>query len=90
MLGRAEGAVTPAPVDREQLRRALSDALAAIQRDGDVTGLEALAATLETLEEPPYAFHGRLMLRALAPVPRPYSALIWHLVQVIAKLERAT
>lgn len=44
-----------APVDREQLRRDLSDALGAIQRDQDVTGLDALAASLTTLEGP-YAF----------------------------------
>jgi hypothetical protein len=74
-----------APLDREQLRRDLSDALSAIQRAGDVTGL---AATLQTIEEPPYAFHGRLILKALAPTPRQYSALIWNLVQVLDKLER--
>ena len=48
-------------VDREQLRRDLSDALGAIQRDHDVTGLDALAASLQTLSEAPYAFHGRLL-----------------------------
>jgi hypothetical protein len=47
-----------APVDREQLRRALGDALSAIQRDGDVTGLDGLAASLTTLEGA-YAFHGQ-------------------------------
>jgi hypothetical protein len=36
----------------------------------------------------PYAFHGRLLLlKSLAELPRNYSALIWNLVQVIAKLE---
>lgn len=75
-----------AEIDREQLRRDLSDALEAIQRD-DVTGLDALAASLTTLEESPYAFHGRLMQKNLAAIPRNYSALIWSLVQVIAKLE---
>jgi len=76
-----------APVDRERLRRDLSDALSAIQRDHDVTGLDVLAASLTTLE-PPYAFHGRLIQSALAPTPRQYSALIWNLVQVLDKLER--
>jgi hypothetical protein len=38
------------PIDREQLRRDLSDALGAIQRDQDVTGMDALAASLTTLE----------------------------------------
>ncbi len=52
-----------------------------------MTGLEALAAQLQTLEEPPYAFHGRGIVKALEPVPRQYSSLIWHLVQVLAKLE---
>jgi hypothetical protein len=41
-----------APVDREQLRRELSDALSAIQLDHDVGGLDALAASLQTLDEP--------------------------------------
>jgi hypothetical protein len=76
-----------APVDPEQLRRDLSDALKAIQQDHDVTGLDVLAARLQTLEEPPYAFHGRLILKELEPVPRNYSALLWHLVQILAKLE---
>ena len=78
-----------APVDREQLRRDLSDVLSAIQRDGDVTGLDVLAASLTT-DEAPYAFHGRLLLKGLAEIPRNYSALIWSLVQVIAKLEGKT
>lgn len=74
-------------IDREQFRRDLSDALQAIQEGPDVTGLDVLAARLQELDEPPYAFHGRLILKALEPVPRNYSALIWHLVQVLAKLE---
>ena len=73
------------PVDREQLRRDLSDALKAIQRADDVTGLDVLAATLE---ERPYAFHGRLMQKSLSVAPPGYSALIWSLVQVISKLEK--
>lgn len=59
-----------APVDREQLRRELSDALSAIQRAHDVTGLDALAASLQTLAEAPYAFHGRLLQKGLAEMPR--------------------
>ena len=46
-------------VDREQLRRDLSDALSAVQTDHDVTGLEILALRLFALEEP-YAFHGQV------------------------------
>lgn len=74
------------PVDREQLRRALSDALEALQRDQDVTGLEALAASLATLEEP-YAVHGRRLHTGLAAMPRNYMALTWSLVQAVARLE---
>jgi len=40
------------------------------------------------LEEQPYAFHGRLLQRNLAATRRPYSALLWGVVQVIAKLEK--
>lgn len=69
-----------APVDREQLRSNLSDALSTIQRDCDVTGLDALAAALTTLGGP-YAFHGRLLQKGLAATPRSYTALIWSLVQ---------
>jgi hypothetical protein len=75
-----------APVDREQLRRDLSDALSAIQHDHDVTGLGVLAASFTTLDGS-YAFHGRLLQKGLAEIPRNYSALIWSLVQVLAKLE---
>ena len=86
--GRGAEGVMSAPVDREQLRRDLSDALKAIQHDQDVTGLDTLAASLTTLAESPYAFHGRLIQRNLAAIPRPYGALIWSLVQVIAQLEK--
>jgi hypothetical protein len=55
-----------------------------------VTGLDALAARLQAVEQPPYAFHGRLLQKGLAETPRNYSALIWNLVQVIAKLEENT
>jgi hypothetical protein len=73
-------------VDRERLRRDLSDALARVQRDQDVTDLDVLATSLIALEGQ-YAFHGERLLKALEPVPRNYSALIWSLAQVIAKLE---
>ena len=77
-----------APVDREQLRRDLSNALKALQRADDVTGLDVLAATLTTMEEDPYAFHGRLLQKSLSVTPPGFSALIWSLVQVISRLER--
>ena len=76
-----------APVDREQLRRDLSEALSSIQRDQSVVGLDARAGSLSVLGEP-YAFHGRLLLKALEPTPRQSSAIIWNLVQVLDKLER--
>jgi hypothetical protein len=53
-----------APPDREQIRRDLSNALKAIQRDQDVTGLDALVASLTTLG-PTYACHGRLLQTGL-------------------------
>jgi len=74
------------PVDREQLRRDLSDALGAIQRDQDVTGLDVLAATLTTLE----GTYGRLLVTGLAAMPRNYNALVWSLVQVVTRLEKET
>jgi hypothetical protein len=74
-------------VDREQLRRDLSDALSAIQRDQDVTGLDVLAGSLTVLGGA-YAFHGRLLLKALEPTPRQYPSIIWSLVQVLAQFEK--
>ena len=78
------------PVDREQLRHDCADALTAIQRDCDVTGLGVLAARLQETDLAPLPFHGRLILKELEPVPRNYSALMWHLVTVLAKLEKET
>ncbi len=59
-------------VDREQLRRDLSDALSALQKDQTVLGLDDLAVSLTTLG-PTYAFHGRLM-QALWSPPRGSTA----------------
>ena len=73
-----------APVDREILR--LSNALSAIQQDQGVLGLDEVAASITTLE-PVCAFHGRLLQKGLAAMPRNYTASIWSLVQVLAKLE---
>ena len=56
------------PPDREQLKRDFSDALSAIRHNHDVTGLDALAASLTTLEGS-YAFHGRLLQRAWPRCP---------------------
>ncbi len=73
-------------VDREQLKRDLSDALSALQKDQTVLGLDMLAASLTTLG-PTYAFHRWLMQSALQATPRQYSALISNVVQALAKLE---
>jgi hypothetical protein len=59
----------------------------AVQRDQDVTGLDALAGSL-TAPGGAYAFHGQLLLQALEPTPRQYPSIIWSLVQVVDKLER--
>jgi len=76
-------------VDREQLRRDLSDALARVQRDQDVTDLDVLAASLIALEGQ-YAFHGEQLLKALEPVPRNYNAVIWNVVRSLELLEKMT
>ena len=57
-----------------------------IQRDHDVTALDALGASLQTLDEAPYGSYERLL--QLAEMLRNCSALIWSLVPVIGKLER--
>jgi hypothetical protein len=45
-------------VDREQLKRDLSEALSAIQRDHDVVGLDALAGSLSRPSRPRMRFMG--------------------------------
>jgi hypothetical protein len=76
-------------VDQGQLCRDLSHALARVQRDGDVTDLDVLAASLIYLGGQ-YAFHGGQVLKALEPVPRNYNAVIWNLVRSLELLEQAT
>lgn len=49
-----------------------------------MTGLDAVAASLTTLEGA-HAFHGQLLQKGLAEMPRSYSSLIWNLVHVIVK-----
>ena len=61
--------------------------MSAIQRDGDVTGLGGLAASLTTLEGA-YAFHGQATAKGPGRDASELQALIWNLVQVLAKLER--
>jgi hypothetical protein len=76
-----------APVDREQLRRDLSDALSAIQKEHSVVGLDVLAGSLSVLGGQ-YAFHGRLILKALEPVPINYNAAIWNVLKALELLEK--
>jgi hypothetical protein len=61
-------------VDREQLRRDLSDALEAFHRDRTVDGLAELADTIRTLG-PTYRSHGELMRAALHPRKRQHRHL---------------
>ena len=76
-----------APIDREQLRRDLSDALSAIQKEHSVVGLDVLAGSLSVLGGQ-YAFHGRLLLKALEPVPVNYNAAIWNVLKALELLEK--
>lgn len=76
-----------AAVDREQLRRDLSDALGAIQRDQDVPGLEDCPARLRELE-PTYQYHAPLLQVAIGK--KDMLAIMWHVVQVVTKLEKET
>src|SRR5262249_43231204 len=76
-------------VDREQLRRDLSDAWARVQRDQDVTDLDVLAAPL-IARGGQYAFNGEHLLKTLGRVPRDYNAVIWNVVRSLELLEKAT
>jgi hypothetical protein len=72
-------------LDREQLKRECSDALKAVQQDKGADGLVPLAVTIADLG-PAYHTHGTLMLAALAA--RKDTTVIWHLIQVLEKLEK--
>ena len=61
------------PIDREHLKRDLSEPLSAVRRDQSVLGLDKLAASLTTVG-PTYAFHGRLLLSTLEARP-PHAHL---------------
>ncbi len=76
-------------VDRGQLRRDLSDALARVQRDQDVTDLDVLAASLIALGGQ-YASHGEQLLEALEPMPRNYNAAIWNVARSLELLKKET
>lgn len=72
-------------LDREALRRDLSDALRAIQEAQDVPRLEGLPARPRTLE-PAYQYHAPLLQVAIQK--QDTLAIMWNLVQLVDKLER--
>jgi hypothetical protein len=74
-------------LDREQLKRDCSEALKAVQQDRDVARLRPLAVALVKLGAP-YLVHGTLMQAAL--IERKDVTVIWHLIQVLEKLEKET
>jgi hypothetical protein len=74
-------------LDHEQLKRDCADALEALTRDQRLDGLAGLAESLRVLE-PPYRFHGELMIGALRDGQE--NAITWHLIQVLEQLERET
>jgi len=74
-------------VDREQLRRDCSDALAAHLREQREEGLAELAKALRVLG-PPYQSHGELMHGAIRDGQE--NAITWHLIHVLEELEKET
>lgn len=72
-------------VDREQLKRNVSDALEALHRTQSVEGLAVAADSLRALG-PTYRFHGDLMHGALRDGQS--NAITWHLIHVLEKLEK--
>jgi hypothetical protein len=71
--------------DREQLKRACSDALSTVQQNQGVEGLDALATSIAALG-PAYRAHGTLMHAAVTE--RKEVTVSWHLIQVLQKLEK--
>jgi hypothetical protein len=70
---------------RDALRRALSDALSALQADTGVVGLEGLADRLMALG-PAYRLHGVRLRQSIRQ--QDHSAIIADVIQVLDKLER--
>jgi hypothetical protein len=71
-------------IDREQLKRDLSDALGALQQGKGVLGLAGLTDQLVALVVS-YRFHGLLIREALQR--KDDGGIIAHVIQVLAKLE---
>ena len=75
------------PVGREQLRRDCADALEALTGDQSTERIAGLAEALRFLG-PPYRFPGESMHGALRD--RQESAITWHLIHLLEKLEKET
>ena len=73
-------------IDREELRHDLARR-AERHPEGSQRGRTRRAGRRLSKLGEPYALHGRAMVKALEPVPRNYSALIWNLVRVLMLLE---
>jgi len=73
-------------IDREQLKRDLSDALGALQQGKGVLGLPGLTDQLVALGVS-YRFHGLLIREALQR--KDDGGIIAHVIQVLAKLEES-
>jgi len=71
-------------IDREQLKRDLSDALGALQQGKGVLGLPGLTDQLVALGVS-YRFHGCSSARPSSE--RTTAGSIAHVIQVLAKLE---
>lgn len=73
--------------DRDQLKRDCADALEVLHREQRVDGRAELADTIRTLG-PKYRAHGELM--QVAVWKRHDNTITWHLIHVLAKLEKGT
>ena len=73
-------------IDREQLKRDLSDALGALHQGKGVLGLPGLTDQLVALGVS-YRFHGLLIREALQR--KDDGGIIAHVIQVLAKLEES-
>ena len=72
-------------LDREQLKRACSDALSTGSQSKGADGLDALAVSIADLG-PAYRAHGTLMQAAVTE--RKDMTIMWHWIHVLEKLEK--
>jgi hypothetical protein len=73
------------PPDREQLRRDCSDALEVLRKYRNTDRIAELSDAIRELG-PTYRSHGELMKAALYQDKN--TTIIWHLLNVLEKLER--